>query len=163
MSEQKELEKLQAMRAELEAESRLLKEEQAKLENSVLALEEEIVVEELKKEKAVIEELKNRNKVAKNAIAQLEAKKKELQTKLEKTPQTPENPPHAKKKAEEAPAQPEEKEAEAPEPAEATPEAEEAQEGGVTVTAIEGEALVENQEVVDESPKKHEKKKRRFF
>lgn len=163
MSEQKELEKLQAMRAELEAESRSLKEEQKKLENNVLSLEEKVVIEELKKEKAVIQELKNRNKAAKDAIAQLEAKKKELETKLDVAPQTPATPPPKEEKAEEAPVQPEETKV-APEPTEAAPEeAEEAEEGGVTVTAIEGEALVENQEAVGESFKKQEKRKRRFF
>lgn len=152
MSEQKELEKLQTMRAELEAESHLLKEEQEKLENNVLALEEKVVVEELKKEKAVIEELKNRNKATKDNIAQLETKRKELETKLKQTSQTQEAPP------------PPEKTEEAPEPAEAAPEeAEETEEGGVTVTAIEGEALVETQEVEEESPKKQQKRKRRFF
>jgi uncharacterized protein (DUF3084 family) len=155
MSALKELEKLQAMRAELEAESHSLKEKQKELENSVLALEQEVVMEELNKEKAVIEELKNSNKATKDAIAQLEAKKRELETKLEQAPQTPAIPPPAKEKKEEAPAQPEEVE-EASQP-------EEAEESGVTVTAIEGEALVESPEATGESPKKQEKKKRRFF
>jgi hypothetical protein len=146
----------------LEAESRSLKEEQKKLENNVLSLEEKVVVEELKKEKALIEELKNRNKAAKDAIAQLEAKKKELETKLEPEParQTQATPPSKEEKAEEAPVQPEETKV-APEPAEAAPEG--VEEGGVTVTAIEGEALVENQEAVGESSKTQEKRKRRFF
>jgi chromosome segregation ATPase len=154
LSEQKELEKLQAMRAELEAESRLLIEEQQKLEKSVLSLEEQVVVEELKKEKAVIEDLKNRNKAAKDAIADLEAKKKNLQSKLNQPPQEPEPPPEEEKAKE-----PEAAEAPEPEPAEAAPE--EAEDGGVTVTAIEGDALVENPEVDEGS--KQEKKKRRFF
>jgi chromosome segregation ATPase len=149
MSEQKELEKLQTMRAELEAESRSLKEKQKELENSLLALEEKVVIEELKKEKAIIEELKNRNKAAKDAIAQLETKKKELETKLGQAAQTPAAPPVEKKRAKEA-----------SKPAEAEPE--EAEESGVTVTAIEGEALVESPEAPAESPKQ-EKKKRRFF
>jgi uncharacterized protein (DUF3084 family) len=146
MSTLKELEKLQAMRAELEAESHSLKEKQKELESSLLALEQEVVMEELNKEKAVIEELKNSNKATKDAIAQMEAKKRELETKL---PQKPATPPPAKEKKEEAPAQPE--------------ETEEAEESGVTVTAIEGEALVESPEATGESPKKQEKKKRRFF
>jgi uncharacterized protein (DUF3084 family) len=150
LSELKELEKLQAMRAELEAESRSLIEEQEKLEKNVLALEEQVVVEQLKKEKAVIEDLKNRNKTAKDAIAELEAKKKNLQTKLNQSPQAPETSPPKEEKVEEA-----------PEPAEAV--SEDSEEGGVTVTAIEGEALVENEEIVEESPEKQEKKKRRFF
>jgi hypothetical protein len=151
LSDLKELEKLQAMRAELEAESRSLIEEQEKLEKNVLALEQEVVVEQLKKEKAVIEDLKNRNKAAKDAIAELEAKKNQLETKLDQSPQqAPETPPPEEEKVEEA-----------PEPAEAV--SEDSEEGGVTVTAIEGEALVENQEIVEESPEKQEKKKRRFF
>jgi uncharacterized protein (DUF3084 family) len=149
MSSLKELEKLQAMRAELEAESRSLKEKQKELESSLLALEQEVVMEELNKEKAVIEELKNSNKATKDAIAQMEAKKRELETKLEQAPQKSATPPPAKGKKEEAPAQPE--------------ETEEAEESGVTVTAIEGEALVESPEATGESPKKQEKKKRRFF
>jgi uncharacterized protein (DUF3084 family) len=155
MSALKELEKLQAMRAELEAESLSLKEKQKELESSLLALEQEVVMEELKKEKAVIEELKNSNKATKDAIAQMEAKKRELKTKLEQAPQKPATPPPAKEKKEEAPAQPEE--------AEEASQPEEAEESGVTVTAIEGEALVESPEATDESPKKQEKKKRRFF
>ena len=149
MSALKELEKLQAMRAELEAESHSLKEQQKELENSVLALEQEVVMEELNKEKAVIEELKNSNKATKDAIAQLEAQKRELETKLGQAPQTPETSPPEEEKKEEAPPQAE--------------ETEEAEESGVTVTAIEGEALVENPQAPAESPKKQEKKKRRFF
>ena len=149
MSALKELEKLQAMRAELEVESRSLKEKQKELENSVLSLEQEVVMKELNKEKAVIEELKNSNKATKDAIAQLEAKRRELETRLEQAPQKPVPPPPAKGKKEEAPAQPE--------------ETEEAEESGVTVTAIEGEALIESLEATGESPKKQEKKKRRFF
>lgn len=158
MSAKEELEKLQAIRAELEAESRSLKELQKKLENNVLTLEEKVVVEELKKEKAVIEELKSKNEATKDAIAQLETKKKELETKLEQVAPTPETPPEEEVK--EAPAKPEETK-EVPEPAEAGPE--EAEESGVTVTAIDGEALVENQEAVSESHTKQEKKKHRFF
>ena len=155
MSALKELEKLQAMRSELEAESRSLKEQQKEMENSVLALEQEVVMEELNKEKAVIEELKNSNKAVKDSIAQLEAKKKELENRLEKAPQTPETPPPAEEKKEEAPSQPEE--------VEEVTQPEEAEESGVTVTAIEGEALVESPEATGESPKKQEKKKHRFF
>ncbi len=152
MSEQKELEKLQAMRAELEAESRSLIEEQEKLGKNVLALEEQVVVEELKKEKAVIEDLKNRNQTAKDAIAELEAKKKALRTKLNQASEAPEAPPPEEEKPKET--------EEAAESVEAAPE--QAEDGGVTVTAIEGEALVENQELEEESSKQ-EKKKHRFF
>ena len=156
-------EKLQAMRAELEAESRSLKEEQANLENSVVSLEEKLASEELKKEKAAIEELKNRNKAAKEAIAELEQKKKKLENKLEDTAETPEPAPK-KGKAKKEKVQPEEVEVveEAAEPAEAVVEEVETDNGGVTVTAIDDEVLVEEEEAVEESPKK-EKKKRRFF
>jgi DNA repair exonuclease SbcCD ATPase subunit len=153
LSEQTELEKLQAMRAELEAESRSLIEEQQKLEKNVQTLEEQVVIEKLKKEKAVIEDLKNRNKAAKDAIANLAAKKQELEKKLNPEPQAPPPAPEEAK-----PPEPQEPE-EAPQPVEAAPEEDD---GGVTVTAIEGEALVENQEIADESSKQ-EKKKRRFF
>ena len=145
MSALKELEELQAMRAELETESRSLKDQQKELENAVLALEQKVVMEELNKEKAVIKELKNSNKATRDAIAQLEAKKKELEGRIGQASQKPETPPPAKEKKEKAPAQPEE-----------------AEESGVTVTAIEAEALIESPEAV-ESPKKQEKKKRRFF
>jgi chromosome segregation ATPase len=148
MSAREELEKLQAMRAELEAESRLLKEKQSNLENNVLSLEEKIAIEELRKEKAVIEELKNRNKAAKDAIAELEAKKKKLENKLEQKAETPEAPSKKGKAKKE------------PKPADEAPEE---AEGGVTVTAIEGEAVVESPEASAEDSKKPEKKKRRFF
>jgi len=158
MSAREELEKLQAMRAELEAESRLLKEKQSDLENNVLSLEEKVANEELKKEKAVIEELRNRNKAAKDAIAELEAKKKNLENKLEQVAETPEAP--QKLKAEKVSPQLEETE-EASKPTEVAPE--DSEEGCVTVTAIEGGILVENQEAISDSPKKQEKRKHRFF
>jgi len=139
MSEQKELEKLQAMRAELEAESRSLKEQQKNLEDSLLALEA----------KAMIEELKKSNRDTKDAIAQLEAKKRDLETRLKQSAQTPETPPPETEKTEEA---------REPEPAEAAPEGSEG--GGVTVTAIDDETLVEPQEAND---KQQERKKHRFF
>ena len=138
------------MRAELEAESRSLKQKKNDLENSLLVLEEKVANEALKKEKALIEELKNSNKTTMDAIAHMEAKMKDLESRIGEEPQKPEAPPPEKEKAEEA-----------AEPVEAAPE--EADEGGVTVTAIEGEALFENQEAASESPPKQEKKKRRFF
>ncbi len=149
MSAREELEKLQAMRAELEAESSLLKERQNELEGDVLSLEEKVVIEELKKEKAAIEELKNRNKTAKNAITELETKKKKLENKLEQVAETKEAPSR-NKKAKEAAALTEET-------------FEETEEGGVTILAIEGEALIENQEIVSDSSSKQDKKRRRFF
>ena len=161
MSELKELEKLQAMRAELEAESRSLIEEQEKLEKNVHSLEEQVTIEQMKKEKAVIEDLKNRNQAAKDAIAELEAKKNSLESKLNQEPQAPvTRPPENEQPVEEVP-EPEPEPQPEPEPAEAV--CEEPEDGGVTVTAIEGEALVETQEIIEESPEKQEKKKRRFF
>ena len=158
MSAKKELEKLQAMRAELEAESHSLKEKQVALENTVLSLEDEIANEALRKEKAAIEELRNRNEAAKEVIADLETKRKELESKLEQGPQKSEASPAEKEPAQEIPAQPEENQ-EPSQSAETSPE--ETDEGGVTVTAIENEAIFEN-EAVNEAPKP-EKKKRRFF
>jgi DNA repair exonuclease SbcCD ATPase subunit len=88
------------MRAELEEEARLSKEEQKNLEKNVLALEEKVIIEELNKEKAVIEELKNRNKAAKDAVAKLKAKKKKLETKLGEAAQKSEAPSPEKEKEE---------------------------------------------------------------
>jgi len=90
----KELEKLQALRAELEEESLSLIEVQDRLKTKVLVLEEQVVIEELKKEKAVIEDLEKRNKAAKDAIAMLEAKKKGLQIKMNEVPHLSEIPPN---------------------------------------------------------------------
>lgn len=152
MSAQQELEKLQAIRVELEAESRSLKKQQSNLENSVMFLEEAIAKEEMRKEKAVIEELKNYNKAAKEAIVELEAKKEKLESRLEETAPPLEPPATKKKRKGKKPAEPE-----------ATPEEIEAEGCGVIVTAIDGEVLVDEQEAIDENPQKQEKKKRRFF
>jgi peptidoglycan hydrolase CwlO-like protein len=152
IEEQEKLEKLQAMRGELEAESRSLIEEQEKLEKNVLALEEQVVVEEIKKEKDMIKDLKTRNEAAKDAIAALEKKKKALQSKLNKAQEAPEVPPPKKKKSK--------KTKKTAKPVEVTPE--EAEDGGVTIIAIEGEAFVDNQEIA-EVPSQQEKKKHRFF
>ena len=152
MSQQKELEKLQSKRAELEAASRLLKEEQDNLEKNVLDLEEKIIFEETKKEKTVIADLRKRNRAAKDTIAQLEAKKKELETKLHQTSPSPETSPPEEEKTDVV--------EEALEPVEVIPE--EFNEG-FTVTAIVDEALIQDQKVTSESSSRQEKKKRRFF
>ncbi len=154
MSEQKDLEKLQAKRAELEAESRSLKEEQKKLEYSVKVLQEQVV----------IEELSDNNKSAKDAISQLEAKLNDLEKRMkhpsQAPPENPAPPPPPKETMTEVEvaAPPEKKEA-PPEPAELT--LEDSEDSGVTVTAIDDEALVETQEA--QSDKNQEKKKHRFF
>ena len=150
MSEQKELERLQAKRAELEAESRSLKEEQKNLKDRLLILEEEIA----------IEELEDNNKATREAIAQLESKMNDLEARLKPVPQIHETPPTATEVAPEVVAAPEKPE-EALAPAETAPE--EHEEDIVTVTAIE-EPMVESQEELGESLKKQqEKKKRKFF
>ena len=151
MSEPKEIEKLQTKRAELETESRSLKEEQKNLEDSLIILEERIAVEELK----------NSNKATRDAISQLEAKKSGLETKLKQVLQIPEASTPAEEMAPEVTATSEKTE-EALEPAEATPE--EFEEDVVTVTAIDDESLVQDQEELGENIKKQqEKKKRRLF
>ncbi len=149
MSAQEELEKLRNMRAELEAESRSLEEQLSCLESNVMSLEEKIAIEELKKEKAAIEELKKHNKDAKDAVAMLESKKEKLENKLEKTLPKTEEPSPKKQQVEEDLPKPEENEIVA--------------DGGVVVTAIDGEALEEQLGIAVEDSPKQEKKKRRFF
>lgn len=146
MSAKQELEKLRNMRAELEEESHSLEEQQCSLENTVGSLEEKIIIEELKIEKAAIEELKNRNKAAKDSIAKLKSKKKKLEIKLESAGYDQEEKPP--KNQEEA-SEPEENE--------------EIGEGGVVVTAIDGEAFEEQVGISAEDSPKQEKRKRRFF
>ena len=148
MSAKHELEKLRNMRAELEEESRSLEEQQCSLENNVTSLEEKIIIEELKVEKAAIEELKNRNKTAKEAIAKLKSKKKKLENKLDNAGCDPKESPPAPENQEEA-SEPEENE--------------EIGEGGVVVTAIDGEAFEEQVGISAEDSPKQEKRKRRFF
>jgi hypothetical protein len=160
MSEQKELEKLQAKRAELEAESRSLKEEQKNLEYSVMLLEE----------KVTIEEISNNNQAAKGAISKLEAKLFDLENRLKSKPEAPQEsspptPPEETKK--EVIVTPEKKEEEELEFAEVEPnelqeiDEENVEESGVTVTAIDDEGLAEAQEA--KGDKQQEKKKHRFF
>jgi hypothetical protein len=160
MSEQKELEKLQAKRAELEAESRSLKEEQKRMEYSVMILEE----------KVTIEEISNNNQTAKDAISKLEAKLYDLENRLKSKPQaTPESPPppppkETKTEVIVSPEKTEEEELEFEEAAPAEPqesEEENVEESGVTVTAIDDEGLAEAQEA--KGDKQQEKKKHRFF
>jgi len=157
LSEQKDLEKMQAKRAELEAESRSLKEEQKKLEYSVKVLEEQVV----------IEQLHDNNKTAKDTISQLEAKLNDLEKRLkhpaqappQAPPENPAPPPPKETITEVEVAAPPEKKEAAPEPAEVT--LEDSEDSGVTVTAIDDEALVEAQEA--QCDKQQEKKKHRFF
>ena len=82
MTAKESLEKVQAMRKELEEESHLLIEEQQILEKDVQVLEEQVASQELKIEQALVEDLRSRNKATKSSITRLEARKKELETKL---------------------------------------------------------------------------------
>ena len=149
MNEQKEIEKLQAKRIELEAESHSLKEIQKTLEDNIVILEEQIA----------IEELNANNNAVQQAIAQLEAKKNDLANKLKQVAQVPEAPAPAKQTMSEANA---EQTMETPKSAETA--SEESEEEEVTVTAIDGEALVEQREELGENLKKQqEKKKHRLF
>jgi len=148
LSKPNEYEKLQTKRTELEAQSLSLKEEQKNLEDRVMILEEKIA----------IEELESNNKVAREAITQLETKLNGLEAKLHgaspmlKTPEVAKEP-----EPETANVQEEALEAAGPAP-------EEFEEDVVTVTAIEEESLVENQEGLGENLKaQQEKKKRKFF
>jgi hypothetical protein len=145
MSANQELEKLRNIREELETEACSLEEQQSSLANIVMALEEKIIIEELKMEKAAIEELKNRNRASKAAIVKLKSKKKKLETKLDK----------ALGKLEEATS--EHQEVSPPE------ENEEIADGGVVVEAIDGDVLEEQLELTVEDSSKQGKRKRRFF
>jgi vacuolar-type H+-ATPase subunit I/STV1 len=80
LSTSKELEELGSKKAVLEAESRSLKEEQQSLAERIKVLEEEIV----------IEQLKNDNRTAREAISRLKSKKDELEQRLKETSRTPE-------------------------------------------------------------------------
>ena len=127
MNGQKELEKLKAKRAELEAESLNLKEEQKQLEYNVKILEETVR----------IQELKQNNKIAKDAIAKLEIKLNKLEEKLE-----PKSNMHAGRPL-----------------AEGTLEG--CEEEVVTITAVNDEDLVVTQRAKIDG--QQGKKKRRFF
>jgi hypothetical protein len=72
MNETNELERLRSIRAEVEAESRTLKETQQNMENRLKILEEKIA----------IDDLESKNKTARNAVAQLESKLKMLESRL---------------------------------------------------------------------------------
>ena len=159
MSEQKELEKLQSKRAELEEESHSLKEEQKRLEYSVKILEE----------KVTIEEISGNNKAAKDAISKLEAKLSELESRLKEKHQAPSQariPSPPMETETDLIVSPEVIE-EAAAPVEAVPESlqesteENIEDICVTVTTIDDEALVETREA--KSDKQQEKKKHRFF
>jgi septal ring factor EnvC (AmiA/AmiB activator) len=147
MSAKGELEKLHSIRAELEAESRLLIDEQQNLEKCVRVLEDKILAEEIRKENALVEDLRSRNEAAKTAIAQLEDKKKELEGRLEKFLESS----GVAIKAREAG-----KTTAKPEKVDEVPEEEDFPEDAVTITVLESEEMVEPQEG-------QEKRNHRFF
>lgn len=150
MSASKELEELQNKRAGLKEESRSLKEDQKDLEERVKVLEEKIAVEELK----------NSNKTACEAISHLESKINELEERLKKTSQVPETPKPTNEIVSEVDETTEPTEEVTPEIEETMPE--EPEEEAVTVTALE-DSITASQEVGEDLKKPSEKKKRKFF
>ena len=148
MSASKELEELQNKRAGLKEESRSLKEDQKDLEERVKVLEEKIAVEELK----------NSNKAACEAISHLESKINELEERLKKTSQVPETPKPTNEIVSEVDETPEPTEEVTPEVEETMPEEE-----AVTVTALEDSITASQEEVGEDHKKPSEKKKRKFF
>jgi len=151
LSASKELEELQNKRAGLKEESRSLKEEQKDLEERVKVLEEKIAVEELK----------NSNKAACEAISHLESKINELEERLKKTSQVPETPKPTKEIVSEVDETTEPTEKVTPEIEETMPE--EPEEEAVTVTALEDSITASQEEVGEDLKKPSEKKKRKFF
>jgi hypothetical protein len=148
LNEQKELEKLQAKRAELEAESLNLKEEQKQLDYNVKILEETVR----------IQELKQNNKIAKEAIAKLEIKLNELEEKLE-----PKSNMHAERPLSNT-VQVQDDDAEMLEPSEtdtAEDTLERCEEEIVTITAVNDEDLAVTQKAKND--RQQGKRKRRFF
>jgi predicted nucleic acid-binding Zn-ribbon protein len=145
---QKELEKLKAKRAELEAESLNLKEEQKQLEYNVKILEETVR----------IQELKQNNKIAKDAIAKLEIKLNKLEEKLE-----PKSNMHAGRSLSNTMQVPDDgvEMREAPETDAAEGTLEGCEEEVVTITAVNDEDLVVTQRAKIDG--QQGKKKRRFF
>lgn len=112
-------------------------------------------------EKIAIEELKNSNKMTREAISQLESKINELEQKLKEVPQLPETPKPEEEIPSEVAKTPEPTEEATPEIAETMPE--EPEEEVVTVTALEDTMVAQQEELGENLEKRHEKKKRRFF
>jgi vacuolar-type H+-ATPase subunit I/STV1 len=149
LSTSKELEELGSKKAVLEAESRSLKEEQQGLVERIKVLEEEIV----------IEQMKNDNRAAREAISRLKSKKDELEQRLKDTSRTPET---------ESTTQAETGILNAPERAEGTAgigaaSAEETEEDVVTVMPLESPMTTEPEKYNEDLKKQQEKKKRKFL
>jgi TolA-binding protein len=148
----KELEELQSKKAKLEDESRALKAEQTNLEQRIRVLEGRVAVEMLK----------NNNKIAREAVLQLESKLNELEQRLKHVTQAPQAAEHSKEtvtKAHEASASEPRKEAKTGRTTSQEPERQ--KEGAVTVTALVGSTAV--QEAKEKLETRSEKKKRRFL
>ena len=142
MSETNELGRIRAKRAELEAESRTLKEMQKNMEIRINILEE----------KTSIEELENNNKATRNAVVQLESKMKMLENRLKQASQE-QIIPAPEKEPPEASANPAPSDkTETLETAETAPD--EFQENIIVVEAIDNEPLVENQQNLREQQEK---------
>jgi chromosome segregation ATPase len=141
----KELQELQNKRAKLEEESVSLKNEQTNLEERVRVLEEKVAIDQLTKG----------NDTAREQISQLASKVDELEQRLSGKIPSPikEAPP-----PQEVPALAEEP---APEPAE-TGEPEEPHEDIVTVAELEG-PIAGQEEFGEESKRRSDRKKRKFF
>jgi hypothetical protein len=150
MSTSKELEELVSKKAVLQAESHSLKEEQASLEERTKVLEEKIA----------IEELKNDNKAAREAVSNLRSKLDQLEQRLKEASRTPETQSTSEPLPQTVNA-PEPKQESAVVIAEAATEGTE--ENFVTVGPLES-AMTTEPEKINEDLKKHEeKKKRKYF
>jgi TolA-binding protein len=151
LSTSQELEELQNRRTKLEDESRSLKDEQTNLEQRIRVLEERIAVEELK----------NNNNVAREAVVRLESKMSELEQRLRQVTQVQEiaKPPEETIAEVHETPPPESTEEAVPETSETMPE--EPEEETVTVTALEDSTAT--QEVSEDLRRRSDKKKRKFF
>jgi chromosome segregation ATPase len=152
MSMSKELESLRNTRTKLEEESHSLSEKQKNLEEKIAVLEENIT----------IERLRNSNKAASDAIAQLESKISEMEQKLkdvskgsETSIQTFETRPEVATTSE-----PEQVTAET---VKSVPEEPVEEEETVTVIPFEEPILADQEEDGENLKKQHEKKKRKYF
>jgi hypothetical protein len=144
MSETCDLKILRAKRAELEAESRTLKETQKNIESRINVLEE----------KVALNELENNNRATRNSIFQLESTVRILENRL-KAMSPEQKVPASEKPLDDANSTSSDKK----ETPCTTEIAEEFQENIIIVEAIDQESIVENEYDL----KKKGEKKRRFF
>jgi hypothetical protein len=149
MSTSKEFEDLQNRKTGLEKESLSLKDLQKNLEERTKILEEKIA----------IEELKNNNKAASEAISQLESQIEGLERRLKDVSMEP-NAPKGESVEVKIAETPQAVEEIVPEAAEVV--AEDSEEEFVTVAAPE-EPMATEQGPSGDSKRSHDKKKRKFF